>query len=110
MAKNAWEGKLVRLRAVEPSDWQHFMEWDRDEEANRLGWEVHLPQGSERAKKWAEELSATAPRDTDDYRFVVTTLRGVAVGTLNTHQCDRRNRRFEYGIHIARDQWGNGYG
>ncbi len=109
MAKNAWEGELVRLRAVEPSDWQHFMEWARDEEANRLGWQVNLPQGSEAAKKRAEEQSAERDRTTDDMRFVITTLRGVAVGGLNTHGSDRRNRRFEYGINIAREHWGQGY-
>lgn len=109
MAKNAWEGELVRLRAVEPSDWQHFMEWARDEEANRLGWRIHLPQGSEAAKKLAEEQSAERHRDSDEMRFVITTLRGVAVGGLNTHGCDRLNRHFSYGISIAREHWGQGY-
>lgn len=85
------------------------MAWDRDTEANRYGYRVHLPQGSERAKAKALEYSAAGDEDTDNHRFIITTLRGIAVGGLNTHGCDRINRRFEYGVSIARDHWGNGY-
>ncbi len=109
MAKNTWEGERVRLRAVEPGDWQHFMEWARDEEASRLGWQVNLPQGSEAVKKAAEEQSARQDRNDDNMRFVITTLRGVAVGSIDTHHADRLNRRFEYGISLAREHWGQGF-
>ena len=109
MTTSAWQGDLVWLRGVEPSDWEHFMAWERDGEANRLGWMVHLPRGSEAARKFALEQSAAGSPDNDNHRFVITTLRGVAVGTLNTHGCDHINRRFEYGISIAREHWGHGY-
>ncbi len=109
MTKSAWQGDLVWLRGVEPGDWEHFMAWERDGEANRLGWMVHLPRGSEWARKAALEQSAAASPDNDDHRFIITTLRGVAVGTINTHASDRVNRRFQYGISIAREHWGHGY-
>jgi hypothetical protein len=31
-APSVWQGGLIRLRAVEPEDWQHFSDWEADEE------------------------------------------------------------------------------
>ena len=32
---NAWTGHLVRLRAVEPGDWERFAAFDQDSEGQR---------------------------------------------------------------------------
>lgn len=109
MTVNMFEGDRVRLRGTEPDDWTHFQRWDADTDASRFGWMVHAPRGSEAAKKFAQEASAAAALDDDNRRFIIETLDGVPVGSLNTHGCSRLHRRFEYGIALDREQWGKGY-
>lgn len=108
-SNNIWEGELVRLRGVNSDDWRTFVAWDADGDAQRYGWMVFMPKGEEAAKKWAAEKSTIEPRFEDNYFFVIETLAGTPVGSLNTHGADRINRRFEYGISIAREHWGQGY-
>jgi len=43
MPTNFWQGKLIRLRAVEPSDWQAHYEWNHDSEMSRRLDHVWLP-------------------------------------------------------------------
>lgn len=85
------------------------MSWNRDTDANRSVHNLHLPGGSERAKARALELSGAKSSDSDEHHLIITTLRGVAVGAVNTHHCDRLNRSFEYGIFISREHWSHGY-
>ena len=108
MASNMFEGRLVRLRGVEPDDWKVFHGWDADSEAQRAGWRIFPPQGSEAAQAWAREQSAKRP-DSDDFRVVIETLDGTPVGMVNTHNADAVNRHFAYGIAIGREYWGRGY-
>ncbi len=108
MSVNQWGGDHVRLRGVRPDDWEQFLRWDTDTDANRHGWMIHPPRGEESARKFAKDASAAEP-DGDNYRYVIETLEGLPVGTLNTHGCDRVNRRFEYGISLDRQYWGKGY-
>jgi RimJ/RimL family protein N-acetyltransferase len=110
MTGNIWEGSVVRLRGVRPEDWEAFFAWDQDSDAQRYGWRVFPPRGVEEVKKWAMDESLARPMLQDDERrYVIETLDGVAVGSLNTHGCDRHHRRFEYGIAVAREHWGHGY-
>jgi len=108
MASNMFEGRQVRLRGVEPDDWKVFHGWDADSEAQRAGWRIFPPQGSEAAQAWAREQSAKRP-DSDDFRVVIETLDGTPVGMVNTHNADAVNRHFAYGIAIGREHWGRGY-
>jgi len=108
MASNMFEGRLVRLRGVEPDDWKVFHGWNADSEAQRAGWRIFPPQGSEAAQAWAREQSAKRP-DSDDFRVVIETLDGTPVGMGNTHNADAVNRHFAYGIAIGREYWGRGY-
>ncbi|MGE5595861.1 MAG: GNAT family N-acetyltransferase [Hyphomicrobiales bacterium] len=108
--QSAWQGKLVRLRAIEPGDWEVFQAWDADTDANRHGWRVHFPRSAGATRAWAEQESRKERSDADDtFRFVVETLDGVPVGSLNVHDADRLNGTFEYGINIAREHWAHGY-
>ena len=103
-----WRGKAVRLRAVEPEDWQHFFEWQADTYFDRATYHIDFPQSREAARKWTANL-ATAEVKNDEYRWVIENLDGEFVGTLNTHSCDPRNGTFQYGIAIRREHWRRGY-
>lgn len=103
-----FEGELVRLRGVEPGDWEAFQQSNLDSEAQRSGWRIFPPQGSEAAKAWAREQSAVRPEG-DQFRLVIETLDGQFVGSLNTHNVEPTDRRFSYGIAVIREHWGHGY-
>ena len=108
MTEDAWQGELVRLRAVEPGDWQLFRALDRDTGVQRDGHLVPFPRSDERARQWALETSTAKPEG-DNYRWVIEISDGTPVGSLNTHGCDARNGTLEFGITIGREHWGKGY-
>lgn len=103
-----WMGDGVRLRAVEPEDWQAFHAWDLDDASSRDAYEVPFPQSAAASRKWAEE-QATADPGNDRFRWVIEDQEGEAVGTINTHTCDRRHGTFSYGIFVAAPYRGQGH-
>lgn len=104
-----WDGRLVRLRAIEAGDWSAFQRIALDSDAARLGYEVPFPRDAQAALRWAEQQSHQKD-GSDDFRWGIETLDdSVLVGSINTHGCDSRTGAFEYGISIAREHWGNGY-
>lgn len=109
MNHNMFEGQKVRLRGVRPEDWEHFLQWDLDNDAQRYGWNVWPPPGTEAAREFARQESAKRP-DRDEFRLIIETLDGAPAGSLNVHGVDQRRGSFEYGIALAREHWGNGYG
>lgn len=110
---NIFEGKLVRLRGVEASDWEEFHLWNEDSESARRSYHIPLPVSSDFVKNWAQEQAQTNPKG-DETRFAIETLAtpdqaATLVGTLNTHSCDARSGSFKYGIAIRRQAWRKGY-
>ncbi len=109
MQDNIWQGEKVRLRAVEPSDWEAFHAFDEaDTEMARMAWRIKLPRSTERARGWAQQTSAAEPQN-DVYRLAVENREGVVVGSINSHDCDPRNGTFEYGVSIGRQHRRKGY-
>jgi len=107
-ATNVWQGKLVRLRAVEPEDWAVFFEWDTDTEFARYTYHIPFPSSREALKKWTADLAVTEPKN-DESRWIIENLSGEFVGTLNTHTCEPRAGTFRYGVAIRREHWHKGY-
>ena len=105
---NIFEGNLVRLRAVEPGDWEHHEQWDRDTELARLGYEIPFPQSTLSARQWAER-EAQRRTDDDTFRFQIVTLDDALVGSLNTHTTHPRNGTFMYGVTIIPQHQRKGY-
>jgi len=105
---NIWQGKLVRLRAVEPEDWQVFFDWGQDTDFGRWSYWIPFPRSREAARKWTADL-ALADVNNHESRWVIETLAGDFIGTLNTHTCDPRVGTFQYSLGIKRDHWRNGY-
>ena len=107
MNTNMFEGKKVRLRGIVPDDWRHFLHWDMDSDAQRYGWQVWPPQGEEAAKEFAKSESLKKPTE-PNFRLMIETLVGTAVGSLSVRG-DARRFSFEYGINLGREHWGHGF-
>ncbi len=103
-----WEGSIVRLRAVEPGDWEIHHEWDQDNEMQRWLDRVHIPRSREGTRRWAEQQAIREPEN-DTFHFEVETLSGELVGSVNAHDCDRRTGTFEVGIAIRSEHQRKGY-
>lgn len=106
---NLFEGYRVRLRAVEPEDWQVHHAWDAQAPMGRQTDEVWLPNSTLQAQKWAREQAETGNHG-DNIRLQIEALdSGELVGTLDTHDCDPRNGTFMYGIAIRPEYQRRGY-
>lgn len=105
---NIWQGEKVRLRAVEPEDWESFHQWGLDTEAARNSYYIPLPRSAEGSRKWAAEL-ATAEQKDDQFRFVIENLAGEMAGTINTFGCEPRTGTFGYGLAVKAEARRQGY-
>ncbi|RPI29658.1 MAG: N-acetyltransferase [Chloroflexota bacterium] len=108
MTLSIWQGNKVRLRAFEAADWETFFQIDQDTEIARLCYFIPFPRSPEASQKWAAEAAMAKPVG-DEFCFVIETLEGEPVGTINTHHCDARSGTFQYGLGIHRDHWRKGY-
>ena len=110
MESNAsiWQGKRVRLRAIEPADWAVYFAWNQDDDQARGVSNIPFPQSQEAVRQWAEH-EATRKPEGDAFRFVIENEHGEMVGDLTTHHCDPRVGCFSYGITIRREHRRNGY-
>ena len=105
---NTWEGQKVRLRAIEPEDWEVHFEWNHDSEMPKNLHYIWFPQSRARVKKWTEEAAVQRPHD-DNVDLVIETLAGQQVGTIGVQNADPRNGTFKYGIAILREHQRQGY-
>ena len=105
---NFWQSTHVKLRAVEPADAEFFFEWNQDSDmTSHIDW-LWPPSSLESVRRWAEEEARRRP--TDDVLFLVIENRaGERVGSISTHQCDRRVGTFRYGVAIRREHQRRGY-
>ncbi|MBC6456417.1 GNAT family N-acetyltransferase [Actinomadura sp. HBU206391] len=106
---SVWTGERVRLRGVEPEDWQAFKEFDEHSVDKRSGDMLHPPRSDEGYRRWTLEEAARPP-DGDSFRLAIVALRDeVMVGTLNTGDADPRAGHFSYGIVIGHRHQRSGY-
>ena len=103
-----WRNHRVRLRAVEPEDWEAHWQWNKDSETGRCLERVYLPQTKDAARRWAERESEREPSD-DVFHFEIENLKGELVGGIATHTCDHRNGTFSYGLSIKEQHQRRGY-
>ncbi|WNB91165.1 GNAT family N-acetyltransferase [Bacillus sp. NEB1478] len=103
-----WEGKLVRLRPIQPSDWESFHKDGLDSEISRLNDAVYGPRSKEGTRKWTESESDKG-WDGHNFRLAIESIDGELVGSINTDKCDQRNGTFSYGVSIFREHWKKGY-
>ena len=103
-----WQGERVRLRAIEPSDWDAYFRWNQDDEQARSVSSIPFPQSAEAVRQWAQQ-EATRKPEGDAFRFVIENETSEVVGDLTTHHCDARAGSFSYGITVRREHRRNGY-
>jgi RimJ/RimL family protein N-acetyltransferase len=105
-----WRGRLVRLRAVEPEDWERYARDADDSESQRLGYRIHLPQSNERAREKNRALAASDLDEAERVALAIEVLEsGELAGQVSAHGMSPRDGTFEYGINVFREHWGKGY-
>jgi RimJ/RimL family protein N-acetyltransferase len=102
------EGKLVRLRPVDPGDLDADFRWMNDGEVTRY---ISLRYPMSRA----QEAQWLADRPANDFAhgvmFAIETKDGVHIGNLGLHDPHPEHRSATLGIVIGeKDYWSNGYG
>jgi RimJ/RimL family protein N-acetyltransferase len=105
---NIFEGRLVRLRGIEPDDWETFFAWNQDSESARYLYFIPFPTTKEEVRQWAAKQAGQRGED-DRFFFVMETLAHEAVGSIITSSCDRRNGSFSYGVGVLPAHRGKGY-
>lgn len=110
MKINFWVGDKVRVRAVEPTDADTFFKYlsDYDDESDRFCDEIHFPSAHSAMIERVEKYSKRQPYN-DEFMWIIENMQGVAVGCINTFNCNKRAGTFKYGLGITREFWGNGY-
>lgn len=103
-----WKGDKIRLRSIEPSDWETFHALSEDTETARFYDKILIPTSKEKMKKWCEEM-AIASHDNDEIVLVIETLDGQMAGLMDIFDCDRRYGIFKYGIGIHKNFQRKGY-
>jgi len=103
-----WQGKQVRLRAVEPSDASVYHEWAEDTECNRNVDRLSFPESLASFTAWAA-AAATAKSASDDFHFVIENNERDLVGFIFVSNCNARNGTFLVGYAIRAKHRRKGY-
>lgn len=101
------EGRLVRLRALEPTDLERAYTWINDREVIRfMGARYPLSRSDE--ERWLKEGPTNAFAGV---RLAIETRDGVHIGNIDLHQPNAEDRKAGLGIMIGdKAYWSNGYG
>ncbi len=97
---NYWQTTHIRLRAIEPSDAEHFIRWNQNSERARWLDFLWPPTSAASVRAWAEEQSRRK-LENDSFHWIIENAAGEPVGSISTHDCDPRSGTFSYGIDIA---------
>lgn len=93
-----WQGKLVRLRAIEPSDGEFYQKLNHQRFVDRNQDQIWPPSSLHGQNKRADEKSAEG-FDNDTFAFQIEELAtGQLTGCIDTHHADLRTGVFSYGI------------
>ncbi len=102
------EGKLVRLRALEPADAERAYNWINDREVTQ-----YLMARYPYSLEFEKEFLAGAAKDNNfsEMRLAIETRDGVHIGICGLHRGRPEDRCTTLGIMVGeKDYWSNGYG
>jgi RimJ/RimL family protein N-acetyltransferase len=103
MNKYFWQAEHIRLRQIEPDDWETFYLWDLDSETQRNLDKLPFPRSKQGYQDWVLEASKKTPKD-DNFSMVIEEIAtGSFVGSISSHSTDRRIGTFAYGLAIIPD-------
>ena len=106
---NYWETERIRLRAIEPTDAPIFFAWNQDSEMGLMVDRLWPPTSTKSVADWISKTTEISANESDNNHFVIETIAGEFIGTINPHTCDRRVGDFSYGIGIRRQHQRQGY-
>jgi RimJ/RimL family protein N-acetyltransferase len=109
-----WEGKLIRLRGIEPGDEEAHFRVDQEDDISRFQWVMNPPVSRAATRKWVEEASVARqqgwPLTGHEFTAQMETLTdNTLVGSIATHHADTRAGVFSYGLHVEAAHRGKGY-
>jgi RimJ/RimL family protein N-acetyltransferase len=105
-----WQDEEIRLRAIQPDDWEGHYYNRFDTPARRLlECSVELPPTIVEAKKFTETFSDFSSGN-GRIMFSIENLTGENTGGINLNSIDERNGTFSIGIQIDQDHRGKEYG
>ncbi|GHH34272.1 spermidine N1-acetyltransferase [Lentzea cavernae] len=98
----------MRLRGVEPEDWEAFHRFDENTDDMRRMDRIHPPRSAAAQREWAQK---TAVKEQDDRLLlaVESLADGAVAGMVTTSETDHRAGRFLYGVAIGTAHKGRGY-
>lgn len=92
-----WKGSNIRLRALEPDDWQKFFHWNQDLDLMSHLDQVHFPPSREETKEWvAKKVKKNGKKDS--FLWVIEDFSGAIVGSVSTFMVQQRVGTFYYAI------------
>ena len=102
------EGKLTRLRPIDPGDLERDYAWVNDREVTRFV-AVRYPISRQDEERWLTEGPTNS--FANGVRLAIETQDGVHIGNLDLHQPHPEDRKAGLGIMIGdKAYWSNGYG
>lgn len=104
-----WEGRLIRLRGIEPDDAEAHYNLDQQDDISRFQWVMNPPVSRAATRKWIEGASVERPKHDTFTAQMETLVDGTLVGSIATHHCDQRSGVFSYGLHVEEPHRGKGY-
>lgn len=105
---NYWEGKKVRLRSLEPEDWEFFYNWNLETGTQKNISHIWFPTSRQHIKDWIKEEGLKGGSN-DQHTFVVETLEGKTVGTIAANSLSKVDGSFRYGLGIIDTERQKGY-
>lgn len=104
-----WTGTKVRLRGVEPEDWQDFLRFDENSMDMRNADMVYPPRSAAGYRAWAGNQATKLAAGDEFFLAIEACADQTLVGTLSTNNVDQRAGRFSYGVSIGHDHQRHGY-
>ncbi len=102
------EGKLVRLRALEPTDLERAYTWVNDREVTYF-LSLRYPMSRADEERWLREASSNS--FAAGVSLAIETREGAHIGGIGLHQVNPEDRKAALGIMIGeKAYWSNGYG
>lgn len=108
--KAYWEGKLIRLRAIEPTDEAFYQQLNSQRNVDRNQDQVYPLSSVYRQNQRVDEKSKKGLGADGSFAFQIEIIpSGELAGCIDTHHCDQRTGVFQYGIALDERFRGKGY-